>query len=79
MLEYIRSAIDELEALPQNHPIRSVALRLLTNLNVNLQTDENLDEEDLFTINKRKFEKTRAWLGAICSVLLLAKPVNQPQ
>jgi hypothetical protein len=39
-------AIEELLALPENHPLRSVALQLVTNLKANLQTSENLDEDE---------------------------------
>ncbi len=40
-------AIEELAALPQNHPLRGNVIKLVTNLNANLQADnENLDEED---------------------------------
>jgi hypothetical protein len=45
-------AIEELLALPLNHPLRSVALQLVTNLKANLQTSENLDEDEQRLIMK---------------------------
>jgi len=41
-----KQAISELAALPANHPLRANALLLLTNLQANLQTSQDLDEED---------------------------------
>ena len=41
-----KQAIDELEALPQDNPIRANALKLLYNLQKNLGINQNLDEED---------------------------------
>lgn len=41
-----KQAIAEVRALPKEHPFRSNALLLLSNLLANLRTSENLDEED---------------------------------
>jgi hypothetical protein len=41
-----KQAISELAALSANHPLRANALLLLANLQANLQTSENLDEEE---------------------------------
>ncbi len=41
-----QQAIAEVRALPNAHPLRSNALILLSNLLANLQSSENLDEED---------------------------------
>jgi len=41
-----RQAIDELAALPKGIPLRSNALELLANWRLNLETSENLDQED---------------------------------
>ena len=41
-----KQAIDELEALPLDNPIRANALKLLYNLQRNLGINQNLDEED---------------------------------
>jgi hypothetical protein len=41
-----KQALSELAALPANHPLRANALLLLTNLQANLQTSQDLDEED---------------------------------
>lgn len=41
-----QQAIDELMTLPKENPLRSNALELLANWRFNLQTSENLDEED---------------------------------
>ena len=40
-----QQAIEELLALPREQPLRSNALDLLTNIRVNLEASENLDEE----------------------------------
>ncbi len=41
-----KQAIAEIKALPPEHPLRSNALLLLTNLRANLEASEDLDEED---------------------------------
>lgn len=41
-----QQAIDELEALPQNNPLRSKAIDLLLNLKTTLEFNQNIDEED---------------------------------
>ncbi|MEH2234930.1 hypothetical protein [Nostoc sp.] len=41
-----QQAIDELEALPQNNPLRSKAIDLLLNLKITLEFNQNIDEED---------------------------------
>jgi hypothetical protein len=41
-----QQAIDELEALPQDHPLRSKAVDLLLNLRTTLEITQNIDEED---------------------------------
>ncbi|WP_324630666.1 hypothetical protein [Phormidium sp. CCY1219] len=41
-----QQAIDELEALPEENPFRSMALKMLYNLQRNLQVTQNTDEED---------------------------------
>jgi hypothetical protein len=41
-----QQAIDELEALPQDHPLRSKAIDLLLNLKTTIEVNQNLDEED---------------------------------
>lgn len=45
-------AIDELQKLPRSNSLRSIALRLVTNLNANLQSSENIDEDDRRLIMK---------------------------
>jgi flagellar biosynthesis/type III secretory pathway protein FliH len=39
-------AIQELEALPQDNPLRSQAINLLLNLKTTLELSQNVDEED---------------------------------
>ncbi|MEM7580352.1 MAG: DUF4351 domain-containing protein [Cyanobacteria bacterium P01_A01_bin.80] len=39
-------AIDELEALPSNHPFKKATLELVYNLRQNLRFNQNLDEDD---------------------------------
>ncbi|WP_414572935.1 DUF4351 domain-containing protein [Nostoc sp. CCY 9925] len=41
-----KQAIDELEALPSNHPFRKATLELLYNLRQNLRVNQNLEEGD---------------------------------
>ncbi|WP_190240870.1 hypothetical protein [Nostoc sp. 'Peltigera membranacea cyanobiont' 210A] len=41
-----KQAIDELEALTPDNPFRKAALKLLYNLQQNLQVTQNQDEED---------------------------------
>ncbi len=41
-----RKAIDELEALPPNHPFQKMALKLLYNLQQNLRINQNLEPDD---------------------------------
>ncbi|MFN6513452.1 MAG: DUF4351 domain-containing protein [Nostoc sp. CreGUA01] len=41
-----KQAIDELEALPSNHPFRKATLELLYNLQQNLRVNQNLEEGD---------------------------------
>ncbi|MBD2247137.1 hypothetical protein [Nostoc sp. FACHB-888] len=41
-----QQAVDELEALPQNNPLRSKAIDLLLNLKTTLEFNQNIDEED---------------------------------
>ncbi|MHC5764145.1 MAG: DUF4351 domain-containing protein [Nostoc sp.] len=41
-----KQAIDELEALPLNHPFRRATLELLYNLRQNLQVNQNSEEDD---------------------------------
>ena len=41
-----RQAVDEVNALPQNHPFRSSILEILSNWRINLQMSQNLSEED---------------------------------
>ncbi|MDZ8026042.1 MAG: DUF4351 domain-containing protein [Nostoc sp. DedQUE11] len=41
-----KQAIDELEALPLNHPFRKATLELLYNLRQNLRVNQNLEEGD---------------------------------
>lgn len=41
-----QQAIDELEALPQDDPLRSKAVDLLLNLRTTLEVTQNIDEED---------------------------------
>ncbi|WP_242072406.1 hypothetical protein [Microcoleus sp. FACHB-68] len=41
-----KQAIAEFAALSQDNPLRSNALKLLTNLRANLQSSQNLDEEE---------------------------------
>lgn len=45
-------AIDELQQLPVNHPLRSNVFNLLTNFQANLQTTQSLDNEDRSLIMK---------------------------
>ncbi|MCL1466986.1 hypothetical protein [Argonema galeatum] len=45
-------AIDELQQLPLNHPLRSNVFKLLTNFQANLQTTESLDQEERSLIMK---------------------------
>ncbi|NET61455.1 MAG: hypothetical protein F6K47_36630 [Symploca sp. SIO2E6] len=45
-------AIDEIKALPPTNPIRLNALKLLTNLKANLQTTQQLDDEEQNLIMK---------------------------
>ncbi|MFN6538206.1 MAG: hypothetical protein RM021_017915 [Nostoc sp. EkiNYC01] len=45
-------AIDELQKLPRSNSLRLIALRLVTNLNANLQSSENIDEDDRRLIMK---------------------------
>ncbi len=45
-------AIDELQQLPVNHPLRSNVFNLLTNFQANLQTTESLDNEERSLIMK---------------------------
>ena len=40
------AAIDELEALPEDEPLRSRALELLYSLKTTLEVSQNIDEED---------------------------------
>lgn len=40
------SAIDELEALPEDEPLRTRALELLYSLKTTLEVSQNIDEED---------------------------------
>jgi hypothetical protein len=46
------TAIDDLESLAPNHPLRSNILKLLTNFQANLETTENLDQEERNLIMK---------------------------
>jgi len=41
-----QQAIDELEALPRNNPLRSKAIDLLLSLKTTLEVNQNIDEED---------------------------------
>ncbi len=41
-----QQAIDELEALPENNPLRSKAMDLLVNLKTTLEIGQNVDQED---------------------------------
>ncbi|WP_225977582.1 hypothetical protein [Nostoc sp. CENA543] len=41
-----QQAIDELEALPQDHPFRAKAIDLLLSLKTTLEVNQNVDEED---------------------------------
>ncbi|MEH1834486.1 MAG: hypothetical protein V7L29_21025 [Nostoc sp.] len=41
-----QQAIVQLEALPQNNPLRSKAIDLLLNLEITLEFNQNIDEED---------------------------------
>nr|MDZ8020721.1 hypothetical protein [Nostoc sp. SerVER01] len=41
-----QQAIDELEALPQNNPLRSKAIDLLLSLKTTLEVNQNIDDED---------------------------------
>lgn len=41
-----QQAIDELEALPENNPLRSKAIDLLVNLKTTLEIGQNVDQED---------------------------------
>ncbi|MGI8504963.1 MAG: hypothetical protein ACR2LR_28135 [Hassallia sp.] len=41
-----QQAIDELEALPENNPLRSKAIDLLVNLKTTLEVGQNVDQED---------------------------------
>ncbi|NET62565.1 MAG: hypothetical protein F6K47_42665, partial [Symploca sp. SIO2E6] len=45
-------AIDEIKALPPTNPLRLNALKLLTNLKANLQTTQQLDDEEQNLIMK---------------------------
>jgi hypothetical protein len=44
--EVQRKAIDQLEALPPDNPLRSKALNLLSSLRITLELKEDIDEED---------------------------------
>ena len=46
VLRVQRQAIDELEALPENNPLRTNTLKLLYNLQKNLEFRQDLDEGD---------------------------------
>ncbi len=41
-----QQAIDELQALPENNPLRSKAIDLLVNLKTTLEIGQNIDQED---------------------------------
>jgi hypothetical protein len=41
-----KQAIDELEALPNNHPLRAKAIDLLLSLKATLEVNQNTDQED---------------------------------
>ncbi|BAY36593.1 hypothetical protein NIES2111_09200 [Nostoc sp. NIES-2111] len=41
-----KQAIDELEALPNNHPLRAKAIDLLLSLKTTLEVNQNIDQED---------------------------------
>lgn len=41
-----KQAIDELEALPNNHPLRAKAIDLLLSLKTTLEVNQNTDQED---------------------------------
>ncbi|MDZ7956011.1 DUF4351 domain-containing protein [Nostoc sp. DedQUE09] len=49
-----KQAIDELEALPLNHPFRRATLELLYNLRQNLQVNQNSEEDDQELIMRLK-------------------------